>query len=173
MVRHGSMKKSPKHSSTGALESRHCVSCPVVWYEGVVNHLEVLLHGFLPALRGWFRWRFRDDRTTWSLNDWPRWNFKSWELGEFQRSTLPCSQSKCSGSQTSRSSIKHNSHYPILPLAMIRHLFFFCSAVLREGSSPSVTYAIEFAYVHVTASVTLVLLFLHKVSREEWITPHG
>jgi len=45
---------------------------------------------------------------------------------------------------------------------MIR-LLFFSSAVLRDGSSPSVTYAIEFAYVHVTASITLVLLFLHKV----------
>lgn len=42
----------------------------------------------------------------------------------------------------------------------------FSSAVLRNDSSPTVLYAMDFAYVHVTASVTLVLLFSHKVNRE-------
>ncbi|XP_078355028.1 putative G-protein coupled receptor CG31760 [Oculina patagonica] len=47
-------------------------------------------------------------------------------------------------------------------------MFIMCfinvlSAVLRNGSSPTVAYAMEFAYVHVTASVTLVLLFSHKI----------
>ncbi|KAJ7360629.1 hypothetical protein OS493_015738 [Desmophyllum pertusum] len=47
-------------------------------------------------------------------------------------------------------------------------MFIMCfinvlSAVLRDGSSPSMTYAMDFAYIHVTASVALVLLFSHKI----------